>query len=295
MKYALISSIYDLDLVEEFDYHLLLAWACKNDIYKKFYQNLRCRSSAKDFIIMDNGANEKKTIIGDELIKIAMDLNSNEVQAPDFHLLGDKTVKMAKVFLSFDYPKLKEYNTAIMGIPQGRDFEDFKACWDWMLSESKINTIGLGYRNVLPSIKEEISHMSTSDWEDLGIKNVVGLQDFAEAETFKYTLSRLYFLRRKVNILDLAKAGKQIHLLGLWNPAELQYYKTVFTPEEQTVIRGCDSAAPIQAAQAYVEFDPEFGVRYKPKEYLDMFAPLGKKQREIAEKNIIMVKKWIKD
>lgn len=293
MKYALISSIHDLDLVEQFNYHLLLAWAFDNEVYRTYYKNL-IADRPDDFFILDNGANEKKPVVGKDLVNLALDLSVSEVQAPDIQLQADQTIKMAKVFLKFDYPALKEHKIGVMGIPQGKDYKSFKKCWDWMLECPEITTIGLGYRNVLPAVEDDLTECVTHDWKDMGVWDASELIDFVEPQTFKYAMSRLFFLKRKVNLIDLTIHKKRLHLLGLWQPVELKYYNSVFSPEELKLIRGCDSAAPIQAAQVYVSFDEQLGVKRKPKEYLDMFSPLGRGQRIIADRNIGAIREWIK-
>lgn len=292
MRYALISSLYDLDLVEEFNYHLLLAWAFGNETYRKFYKDLIARRP-DDFFILDNGANEKKAIMNSDLVKLALDLNINEIQAPDFYQSSTMTITETKKFLKNDFPQLGDRKVQVMGIPQGKDYKSFRKCWDWMVDNPDITTIGLGYRNVLPSVAADLSEIVTHEWKDMGIFDASELLNFVEPETFKYAMSRIFFLKRKVNLIDLTLHKKRLHLLGLWQPVELKYYKSVFSPEELKIIRGCDSASPVQAAQMYVRFDGQLGLRNKPREYLDMFAPLGKKQREIAEMNIFELKGWL--
>lgn len=291
MRYALISSIYDLDLVDQFNYHLLLAWAFENEVYRTYYKD-RQRRTPDDFFILDNGANEKKMVENETLLELALDLGVNEVQSPDVYQRCTETISKTKTFLQ--NPILKEHKIGVMGIPQGRDYKSFKKCWDWMLENPDISTIGLGYRNVLPAVEDDLAECVIHDWKDMGVWDASELIDFVEPQTFKYTMSRLFFLKRKVNLIDLTIHKKRLHLLGLWQPVELKYYKSIFSPEELKLIRGCDSAAPIQAAQVYVPFDPELGVKNKPKEYLDMFTPLGKGQRTIAEKNIEAIVEWIK-
>lgn len=290
MKFCLIAPIYDLDLTEQFEMHLLLSWMCENEVYRTFYQNLyKRRKRDKIFIILDNGANEKM-YANENYLDNAAALNAKEVQAPDVQFDYRATMDLTKQFLKNSYTQCKDHDMQIMGIPQGTKYKDFKASWDWMAQNSKIATLGLGYRNVMAAVQDEICEWSDADWMDLGIYDVPLMKTACEPQTFKYMMSRLYFLKRKINLLELEK---EIHLLGLWNPAELKYYHRVFSNEERAKIRSCDSGAPFQAAQVYVEFDTGLGVGSKPREYLDLKAPLGKVQRQLAERNLDTLKSWL--
>lgn len=294
ISYALISPVNDLDLCQEYDYHMALAWACKNNGYKNFYKEC---SKQGDFVILDNGANEGNLIKGQEYIDIANHIRPSEIIAPDVFLDCDATIKETNSFLKNDLQKLDRdlIGINVMAVPQGKTDEDYRACWDYFATKQGIDTIGLGYRCVYTAFEKQMKRHSIEFWEhpdDMNIPNAKYLYNHMDKECFYYMVSRLYFLKHKQDIGTWK--NKKVHLLGLTNPIELSFFKASLSKLEYNAIRSCDSASPIQAAQSYINFHKFYGLYEKPQPMLNMFDTLGAGQRQIAEGNINLINKWIR-
>ncbi len=298
MNFAPILPIHDLDLSYPYHFHMLLAWAADNETYSTFYKN-RKKNNSGLYYILDNGANEDKVISGKQYIDIAYELEVSEIIAPDVYQDYNQTLEKTYSFIENDYPELEKKGVNLMAVLQGKTFKELLEGFEIYLKNPKIDIIGIGYRNIVTAMLEKscidggMTKMTSHEWEGLGIREYKRLAKWCTAETLNYTLSRIYFLRKLVDLVNVHNHFKKIHLLGLFNPYELLLFRQAFSMEEfDDIIRACDSAAPVQAAQVYVEFDM-YGVKTKPKKYLDMFSPLGKKQREIAEKNLQKINNWI--
>lgn len=292
MKYAPIAPLFDLDLAGDFEYSMILAWMANNEIYSTYYKNKHARTiTGKDYHILDNGANENKMIDGKEYIKIAQNLQVDEIIAPDVYHDANSTLEKTRNFIRNDYPILEERNVSLMAVPQGENLKDLLWTFDEFLANPRINVIGIGYRNILSAVLKDLEKMTDQDWIELGFLEPEWLKTKIPIETFNYTLSRLYFMKKYNIIEDVRKSGKKIHCLGLYNPVEISLYSSFFNSYELETLRSYDSAIPFQAAQVYMPFK-SYGVKTKPRKYLDMFAPLGKGQREIAEFNIEKLVRW---
>lgn len=289
MEYSLISSANDLDLCTNQRYHMVLAWACTHEGYKSFYKNLSSENY-RARIILDNGANEGKLVEGPDYVALAHKLSAYEIIAPDVYQDCDATIQKTMDFLNAYTQELKDIK--IMAVPQGRTPAEYLKCWKTFLEDKRISTLGLGYRNILNCVKGDMLKVTDKQWENLlGYHYFDIKRDLPESD-FLMTLSRLFFLTR-INIKEvLIKYEKEIHLLGLWNPVELVLINKAFAKEELDVIRSCDSASPVQAAQSYVKFNGYYGLKTKPQAMLDMFMTLGSEQRRIAERNLHMLRIW---
>ena len=295
MDLAVISPVHDLDLSDELSHlYLILSWLCKEDPqYKNHWKTIK--NQYKDsYIILDNGANEGKLSEDLDLLKLALDINVDEIVLPDEYLNTKQTINKTKSFLSNYYSKHISGMFNTMAVLQGEEIHDFLSCYKTFLTDSRINILGVGYRNLVEPFKNDIHNIGDNEWRLLGVDNIEYLSEMVSEETFYYTLSRVYFLRRIINFDDLKKYKKKIHLLGIWNPIELSLYNKMFTEEELSFIRGCDSAAPCQAAQAGVEFNPKYGVKDKPKAYLDFEKQMTPEKKQLAKKNIDVIREWVK-
>ena len=291
MNIVVISPINDLNISENIDnQYMVLAWLLQEepkylDYFKKIHSKHDC------YVTLDNGLNEGRLVKGQELVDLAVAINADEVITPDVYMDGFHTVQETSLFLNNHLEELKDIN--VMAVPQGNDKPSFTACFSTFLRDKRINTLGVGYRNLYEAFKPEMEGMTNEDWKQFGIKNVESLRSAIKESTFYYTVSRLYFLKKYVDFGALKEHNKNIHLLGLWNPFELSLYNDIFTEEEMSYIRSCDSAAPNQAAQAGVTIDPGFGVTDKPAAYLDFKSKMTKDQVELAFKNIEQIRSWV--
>ena len=294
MKLALISPIPYLNKsIETSNYHMILGHLLKDVTYSAFYQTLR--EKQKDaYVICDNSANEGFMLKGQELIDLAKHVKANEIIAPDKYHDAETTVKETMSFLDDHYDVQLAGKFNIMAVPQGDTMTDYFDCYGEFLDDDRINVIGIGYRNLIPAFIDAVGMMTPAMWEQFGLpKEVVDiLFSRLEDNCFNYTMSRLYFLKNLVKFKTFAHRDKQIHLLGLYNPYELQLINMMFSPSELKRIRSCDTAAPWQAAQANVAFDKDFGVVTKPKAFVDFGQVLTDNQMVLFTHNMLLLKKW---
>lgn len=298
MKLAMIAPIPHLKEyadVYKSKYHLILSHLCFTDpSYKKFYIKLKSQDP-RHFIILDNGANEGEMIKGFDLVNLGTEIGVDEIIAPDKYAEAELTITETNSFIDTWYSVCKKAGIKIMGVPQGNTKEEFLRCYKEFIDNPNISTIGLGYKNLIHSFMYEIAGITEQQWKNWKIKEIVDLINSLEENTFYYTLSRIYFLKKYVNFKELERRRKKIHLLGLYNPYELSFYGRFFNKKELSRIRGCDSAAPFQAAQMDIEFNHNYGVVMKPKAFLDFNQKLIGESEAILVNNIKLIKKWNKE
>jgi len=292
MNIVIISPINDLNISENInDQFMVLAWLLQEEpSYLKYFKKLK-KKHPNVFVTLDNGLNENRLVKGQELIDLALDINADEIITPDVYMDGPNTITETSIFLDNHLDVLKNLN--VMSVPQGHDRASFLSCFENFLEDKRINTLGIGYRNLYKALQPEMEKMSNEEWTNFGIPNVKKLRSIIKESTFYYTVSRLYFIRKYVSFIQLREHNKNIHLLGLWNPYELSLYKTIFSEDELKYIRSCDSAAPNQAAQVGVKFDSSYGVLDKPIAYLDFKSKMTDDQIKMSLENIEQMRSWI--
>jgi len=295
MKVAIITPVYNPEPSHEFSHlYMILAQLCKRDPqYKNYWTNIK--NIHKDaYVLLDNGCNENEPVTDLEILGLAADMGVQEIVAPDEYLKGPETVAKTMKFLDNYYNKYIKNNFKVMAVLQGTNRGNFLLSYRAFINDPRIDILGVGYRNLYEPFVSDMKSMNYKAWETFGIKDAVNLICQLDEKTFHYTMSRLYFLKKYNVLQDVVTLGKQIHLLGLYNPYELSLYKQVFTEEELKSIRGCDSAAPIQAAQAGVVFNKDYGVKTKPKAILDGEKRLTESEKELVKQNIEIMKEWVK-
>lgn len=294
MKLALISPIEHLNVSQEFsDIHMVLAHLLNHPKYRNFYKGLK-NVQQDAFVICDNSANEGFMIKDKQILSLAEKINADEIVAPDKYHDADITIYETKKFLETYFDSDIKDKYTVMAVPQGNNIEEFMKCYNAFLEDDRINTLGLGYRNLVPAFSDEMFVLTDSDWIDLGIDEIEILQNRLEDNCFNYTLSRFFFLKSFVNFRSLKKHNKKIHLLGLYNPYELSIINKTLTRTQLQGIRSCDSASPWQAAQCGILFNSDFGVVAKPKQYLDFEHISEVGEINVLEKNLKIIKKWAK-
>jgi hypothetical protein len=294
MKLALISPIpYLSKSIEVSNYHMVLGHLLKDEIYNRFYQDLKI-NQPDSYVICDNSANEGFMLKGQELIDLAKYIKADEIIAPDKYHDAETTVKETMSFLDDHWDKQLAGKFKIMAVPQGETMTDYFDCYGEFLDDDRIDVIGIGYRNLIPAFIDAVGMITPAMWEQFGLpKEIVDvLFSKLEDNCFSYTMSRLYFLKNLVKFKTFAHRSKQIHLLGLYNPYELHLINTLFAPAELKRIRSCDTAAPWQAAQANVAFNKDFGVVTKPKAFVDFKQTLTDNQMVLFAHNMGLLKKW---
>lgn len=290
MKLAVITPIPHLE--ESYKYsniYMVLGHLLKNPVYRDFYNNLRT-NDPNSYVLCDNSANEGYMLKGQELLDLATSVKANEIIAPDKYHDAETTMNETFNFLNEFYEKDIAGNFNVMAVPQGNTIEEYLKCYEAFVSDKRINVLGIGYRNLIPALMQQIFDMT--DEMLLAIPNIEELTMNLEDNCYNYTLSRLYFFQNYVKFKTLARNNKVIHLLGLYNPYELKLLNQCLKPSQLKHIRSCDSAAPWQAAQAGVSFNENYGTMTKVRKFLDFDMICDKWQKAAYEHNIKLLRKW---
>jgi hypothetical protein len=292
MNIVVISPIHNLNISENINnQYMVLAWLLQEEPgYVDYFKKLKAKNPSA-WVTCDNGLNEGRLVKGQELVDLAKEISSDEIITPDVYMDAAETIVETGKFIEEYHDQFGDMN--VMSVPQGNDKESFMACFNSFKEHDKIDTLGIGYRNLYEAFKSEMEEMSIEDWEEIGIENAANLKDCIHEHTFYYTLSRLYFLKKYVDFNKLARMGKNIHLLGIYNPYELSYYNKIFNKSELRLIRSCDSAAPNQAAQVGLKINPDYGVVDKPVKYLDFKSEMTDDQISLAVENIEQIRSWV--
>ena len=213
-KIAQIVPVPHLEQIEKNHYHMCLAHLVDNKEYAKFYRRM---SENGKFVLMDNGAAEGAQLPVGELLEMYETINPTEIVLPD--TLNDCVDTLRKT-LAFVH-EYKELPYRFMGVPQGKDFDEWCACVEVMLREPRINTIGVSkFLNI------------ATGCEDIRFHACAYIERVAEA---------------------LDRRDIEIHLLGCDEGPGLVHGIQDLFPR----VRGCDSAFAFIAAQANVEITEE--------------------------------------
>lgn len=213
-KIAQIVPVSHLKQIEDNHYHMCLAHLVSNNKYAEFYKRM---SNHGKFVLMDNGAAEGSQLATHELLAMYTMVNPTEIVLPD--TLNDcvdtlrKTLSFANVYSDLPY--------RFMGVPQGKDFDEWCACVEVMLREPRINTIGVS----------KFLNIATGN-DEIRFHACAYIQKVTEA---------------------LGRRDIEVHLLGCdEGPAIVKEIQALFP-----FVRGCDSAFAYIAAQADVEITEE--------------------------------------
>jgi hypothetical protein len=213
-KIAQIVPVAHLRQIEDNHYHMCLAHLVKNKKYASFYGRMAAEGK---FVLMDNGAAEGNQLSPSELITMYSFINPTEIVLPD--TLNDcvdtlrKTLTFVHVYSNLPY--------RFMGVPQGKNFDEWCACVEVMLREPRINTIGVSKFLNIATGNEEIRFHACAYIQKL--------------------------------IEELGRRDIEVHLLGCdEGPAIVKEIQTLFP-----FVRGCDSAFAYIATQANVEITEE--------------------------------------
>lgn len=290
MKLAIITPIPHLSESEPCsNIFMVLGHLLKNPLYRDYYNNLR-NINSDAYVLCDNSANEGFMLKGQELLNLAESVNANEIIAPDKYHDAKTTMDETFSFLNNFYDEGIAGKFNVMAVPQGNTIEEYLECYEAFVADKRINVIGVGYRNLIPALMQQIFDMT--DEMLLSIPNIEQLTESLEDNCYNYTLSRLYFFLNYVKFKSLAYHKKSIHLLGLYNPYELKLLNQCLSKNQLKHIRSCDSAAPWQAAQVGVRFNEKYGTTIKPKMFLDFDMKSDGWQKAAYEHNIKLLRKW---
>lgn len=294
MELSIIAPIHNLDLTSKLsNTYMILGWLLEESIeYYEYYSKLKINNPSAYFIL-DNGANEGREMAPADLMFWAQKIKADELVLPDTLDNGELTYRKSIEFINQFGSECKVSNIKLMGVVQGRTFEEFNKCYTNMINNSNIEVIGLGYRNLIRPFIDKMKLLSDDDWVKMGITDVTTLRNELEDNSFYYTLSRIFFLKKYVDFQNLQIKSKKIHNLGLYNPIENKYYNKIFSPIENRIIRSNDSASLCQCAQADVLYDLTFGIRNKTKKLLDFKEKLTDNQLVNFYQNLQRTKIWL--
>lgn len=166
-KVAEIVPVEQLEDIASNHYHMCLAHlVATNGImaqrYTEFYRRM---SDEGKYVLMDNGAAEGSQLEHDELYEMYRRINPTEIVIPD--TLNDANDTLAKMFNWLEYYCLPH---KLMAVPQGKDFEEWKACAYIMMQERRINTIGISKFLNIATGDETIRHQAVQYLDEIADK-----------------------------------------------------------------------------------------------------------------------------
>lgn len=129
MKAALIPPVPELPLFGVGTFHLLLSHLFKRPGYLKHYKAQRQMGA---YLVLDNAAHENTS--GEDpltLVEKALAINAQEIVVPDVLEDGPATVEAAVTAVEAWFENsevMREYNPALMYVPQGKDLDEWKQC-----------------------------------------------------------------------------------------------------------------------------------------------------------------------
>lgn len=140
-KVAEIVPVSQLDDIADNHYHMCLAHLVLSDgdasrRYIEFYE--RMASSGK-YVLLDNGAAEGSQMSFNALFRAIRIIKPAEIVIPD--TLNNANDTLAKMFSWIG--QFTGLPCRFMAVPQGKTFEEWKACAYIMMQEKRIDTIGI--------------------------------------------------------------------------------------------------------------------------------------------------------
>jgi len=213
-KIAQIVPVLHLEQIENNHYHMCLAHLVGDKRYAEFYRRM---SNEGKFVLMDNGAAEGAQLPVHELLKMYETIKPTEIVLPD--TLNDCVDTLRKTLAFVHEHKSLPYR--FMGVPQGKDFDEWCACVEVMLREPRINTIGISKFLNIATGEDEIRFHACA------------------------------YIAKVAS--ELGRRDIEVHLLG----CDEGPYMVGQIQELFPLVRGCDSAFAFIATQANVEITEE--------------------------------------
>jgi hypothetical protein len=250
MKLAFIAPTNSLNKIsDKGDILFCLAPCCLEDKkYKEYFKY------TYKYVIMDNGAAEGDTINNDEYVRLAIEMEVDEIIVPDVIGNMQETIEKLYFFIEKYGWLLHQKEIKLHAVIQGKNYEEYKIMYDLLLSEPSIDVIGIPFR-----------------------MNFNGLKFNTEQDR---AINRLLFLD------NIEVIQKPIHCLGSNNIFE------IYELNKRPFVRSCDSkliARYGKNLQLINKYD-----QYKPKEKIEMNDKLTFKQRRYTLKNINKLRKILK-
>lgn len=222
MDCYIISTLNNLDLMhlnKGNRYFVLAHFYLQYEHYRNFFKKVKQNGG---FITLDNSAAERKLVSENDLLNIVQDLNPDEVIAPDILFDKERTIKHTQNFIDKMIEKDYYKKTSIFGCPQGKTEKEWLDCYEWMLNNKHIKTIGM-------------SKISIPKCFGNGNGN-----DDEIAETRK----KVYDI-----IVQRGLLKKELHFLGMGDVTEFYYYD-----KNNKFLRSTDSCYTILSAFNGIDF-----------------------------------------
>lgn len=173
MKDFKVAEIVPVDQLEDIasnHYHMclahLVAMGCNNKQAMKYTEFYRRMSDEGKFVLMDNGAAEGSQLNYDRLFRQYEEIRPSEIVVPD--TLNDANDTLAKMFSWLGQFIGLPYR--FMAVPQGKTFEEWKACAYIMMQEKRINTIGISKFLNIATGDETIRHQAVQYLDEIADK-----------------------------------------------------------------------------------------------------------------------------
>lgn len=236
-----------------------------------FYREFMLASQREGrFILLDNSAAEDALVSTETLLSIIDELQPNEVVAPDVLLNTEMTLQKMERFLEA-LDKKQGYKPKVLGCPQASHSSHWLHCYEVMLENESIDTIGLSKFSVTKCFVP---------W-----RGAIQNDHISDAR------------QNCVNILSgYNKIRKPLHLLGMGSPLEYAFYSTL-PQEHQKFLRSTDSCYSVLSAWKGIKWDFENtqpgNFHRIPTEESYFTATLNSEQYQWAESNIEFLNKIV--
>ena len=250
MNFLPIAPINDLHLLDNRTHVMILAHLLKNEDYLNYYKSTRY---TRKWTLLDNGMAENAQITSDELIDLVDIIHPDCVVALDSIGNGPECLQKTKDFceqIDKRYPQMQ-----VMGVPHGKDQEEYLDCYQQMLE--------------IP----QITH--------IGISKFVSASFLGNKPPFESRCNCLY----QLDVNRLLNRNKRIHLLGCNNPIEILYAK------QFQAVETIDSCLPVLygANKTNLNLDTSETTRIPtPEDYFE-YPQFDLDQRSIARDNIYTI------
>ncbi len=218
IKLGIICSAPHLgDFAVQSNFHLILPHLFTRPDYLNFYVE---RVKAGDFVVQDNSIFElEHSLSGEELLEYAHKYNFSEMVAPE--VLRDSTLSKQALLNFLNYREIHGGTVPVMAVVQG---DTVATMINYAFSVNcidEVSTIGIPF---------DLDHLNTPYY------NIKSL-------TLKRVLNRWFLIKSlsgEASCSDIKL--KPIHLMGLSDGVELQYYKEYDEVHPYLYIRSNDSS-----------------------------------------------------
>lgn len=204
----------------------------QNKEYLKFYVE---QARKGKHVILDNSVFELgKAVETERILDIYQQFPDNSdicLVAPDAFSDGPATEDAVKSFISELKGKYGHDLPQIMGVVQGKDWDEWLKCYVELTSNQDITKIGIPY------------HI-TFDVPGYGYYNSSGIEFGEHLSHTRKEMMRRIFLFEKLMDLNELNEGSDHHLLGTSDPLELYYQSAI------DCIKSCDTSVPFVQAWA---------------------------------------------